>query len=62
MVLRKLKAQTSGLIIQSIISRAVDTNHYALMVSIDLTAAFDLGDTKLLIKRFKIIGLPSDIM
>jgi hypothetical protein len=53
---------TAGLIIQSIISRAVDTNHYALMASIDLTAAFDLVDTRLLLKRLKIIGLPSDII
>ena len=49
---------TAGLIIQSIISRAVDTNHYALMASIDLTAAFDLVDTRLLLKRLKIISLP----
>ena len=53
---------TAGLIIQSIISRAVDTNNYALMASIDLTAAFDLVDTKLLLKRIKIIGLPPDIV
>ena len=42
---------TAGLIIQSIISRAIDSNNYALMASIDLSAAFDLVNTKLLIKR-----------
>lgn len=53
---------TAGLIIQSIISRAIDSNQYALMASIDLSAAFDLVNTKLLVKRLKIIGLPSDIV
>ena len=53
---------TAGLIIQSILSRAIDSNQYALMASIDLSAAFDLVNTKLLIKRLKIIGLPSDIV
>ena len=32
------------------------------MASIDLSAAFDLVNIKLLIKRLKIIGLPSDIV
>ena len=32
------------------------------MASINLSAAFDLVNTKLLIKRLKIIGLPSDIV
>jgi hypothetical protein len=32
------------------------------LASIDLTAAFDLVDTRLLVKHLKIIGLPSDII
>ena len=46
------KAQKStasaALIIQSIIARAVDTDNFALMASIDLSAAFDLVNIKLL--------------
>lgn len=53
---------TAGLIIQSIISRAIDSNNYALMASIDLSAAFDLVNIKLLIKRLHITGLPPDIV
>ena len=53
---------TAGLIIQSILSRAIDSNNYALMASIDLSAAFDLVNINLLVKRLKIVGLPSDIV
>ena len=41
---------TVGLIIQSIISRALDSGNFALMASIDLSAAFDLANVDLLIK------------
>ena len=53
---------TAGLVIQSIISRALDENNHILMSSVDLTAAFDLVDVRLLIKRLHIIGLPTDIV
>ena len=53
---------TAGLILQSILSRALDSNNYALMASIDLSAAFDLVNIKLLMKRLKVIGLPNDIL
>jgi hypothetical protein len=60
------KAQKStasaGLIIQSIIARAVDSDNFALMASIDLSAAFDLVNIELLMKRLTIIGLPKDIL
>ena len=60
---KKFKSTASaGLIIQSLIARAMDSNKYALMASIDLSAAFDLVNTKLLLKRLKIIGLPPDIL
>ena len=60
---KKCKSTASaGLVIQSILSRAVDSNNYALMASIDLSAAFDLVNTNLLIKRLKIIGLPLDVI
>ena len=35
---------SATLIIQSIISRALDSGNIALMASIDLSAAFDLGN------------------
>jgi hypothetical protein len=53
---------TAALIIQSIFSKDVYTNYYTLMSSIDLTADFDLVDTRLLVKCLKITGLPSDII
>ena len=60
---KKCKSTASaGLVIQSILSRAVDSNNYALMASIDLSAAFDLVNTNLLITRLKIIGLPHDVI
>ena len=53
---------TCGLTLQSILTRALDQNKYAIMSSIDLSAAFDVVNTKLLIKRLKIIGLPNDVV
>ena len=53
---------TLGLELQSIISRALDEINYVLMASLDLSAAFDVVNTKLLLKRLKIIGLPSDVI
>ena len=53
---------TAGLTIQSILSHALDQNKYSLMSSIDLSAAFDVVNVKLLIKRLKIIGLPNDVI
>ena len=40
---------SAGLVIQSILSRALDSNNLALMASIDLSAAFDLVNIDLLI-------------
>jgi hypothetical protein len=42
---------TAGLLLQSLISHATDNNNYVLMASLDLSAAFDLVNVKLLIKR-----------
>ena len=53
---------TAGLVIQSIIARALDENNYVVMASVDLSAAFDLVDVELLIGRLKRIGLPDDIV
>ena len=43
---------TAGSLLQSIISHAADDNCYVLMASLDLSAAFDLVNVELLIKRF----------
>ena len=51
---------TAGLLLQSMISRALDDNEYVAMASLDLSAAFDVVNVPLLIKRLGIIGLPGD--
>ena len=53
---------TAGLLLQSIIAKHVDKNELVAMASLDLSAAFDLVNTKLLIKRLKILGLPMDVV
>ena len=53
---------TAGLALQTIIASALDEDSFALMASIDLSAAFDLVNIELLLKRMKIMGLPNDIM
>ena len=40
---------TLGLHLQSLISRALDDNNYALMASLDLSADFDVVNTRLLL-------------
>ena len=44
------------------VSRALDADNYVAMAGIDLSAAFDVVDTVLLIRRLKIIGLPDDVI
>jgi hypothetical protein len=44
------------MVIQSIISRAVDENDYVAMASSELTAAFQFK-----VRHLELIGLPSDI-
>ena len=53
---------TAGLTVQSLLARALDNNDYACMSSLDLSAAFDVVNVKLLIKRLRIVGLPKDII
>ena len=53
---------TAGLTIQTLLSRALDNNEYAMMSSLDLSAAFDVVNVKLLLKRLKIVGLPPDVI
>ena len=53
---------TAGLLLQSLIARALDDDHYVALAGIDLSAAFDVVDVELLIKRLKILGLPNDVI
>ena len=48
--------------LQSILARALDDDNYALMATLDLSSAFDVVNVELLLKRLKIMGLPSDIV
>ena len=59
---QKRSTATAGLTLQSILARALDQDNYAIMSSIDLSAAFDVVNVKLLLKRLHIIGLPNDII
>ena len=42
---------TGGLLLQSLIARAMDNDCYIALAGIDLSAAFDVVDVELLIKR-----------
>ena len=53
---------TAGLQLQSLIARALDNDSYVAMASIDLSAAFDVVDVGLLLKRLRILGLPEDLV
>ena len=59
---RNKSTATAGLLLQSIIARAADDNNFTIMASLDLSAAFDLVNVELLIKRLRIIGLPGDLI
>ena len=60
----KAKHSTSlaGQKLQSLITQSLEKGHYALMSSIDLSAAFDVVNVDLLLKRLRIIGLPGDLI
>jgi hypothetical protein len=44
------------------IARALDDDKYVLMASLDLSAAFDVANTPMLVKRLKILGLPESVI
>ena len=53
---------TAGLKLQSLLTRALEADSYALMATLDLSAAFDVVNVQLLLKRLDIIGFPTDIL
>ena len=59
---KKKSTSTLSLQLQSIIARALDGDSYALMASVDLSAAFDVVNIDLLMTRLRIIGLPPDVI
>ena len=59
---KKRNTASIGLVLQSLIARALDESNYVLMASLDLSSAFDIVNVKLLIKRLRIIGLPGDVV
>ena len=59
---RNKSTATAGLLIQSIIARALDDDNYVALASIDLSSAFDIVDVQLLLKRLRITGLPVDVV
>jgi hypothetical protein len=47
--------------LQSMITRALDSDEYVIIFTLDLSSLFDLVAIKLLIKRLKIIGLSDNV-
>ena len=52
----------AGLTLQSIIAREMDMDAYVACSSLDLSAAFDLVNLDLLVKRLRIMGIPDDVI
>ncbi len=59
---KKRSTVTAGLTLQSLIAREMDMDCYVVMSSLDLSAAFDLVNLDLLMKRLKIMGMPDDLL
>jgi hypothetical protein len=53
---------TIGIKLQSMIVRTIDKDHHFLVFSQDLSAAFDIVNSPLLLKRLRIFGLLSDVV
>ena len=47
---------------QSLVARALDEDNYVAMARLDLSAAFDVVNILLLLKRLRILGLPGDVV
>ena len=54
---KNFSTETACLKIQTKLSNACDDGKYAALASLDLTAAFDVVDRKLLRKRLQIMGI-----
>ena len=59
---RGRSTSTLSIEIQNLIARALDEDKTVLLASLDLSAAFDIVNISLLLKRLRIMGLPNDII
>lgn len=59
---RNRSTTSAALQLQNQIARAMDEDNYVAVASMDLTAAFDVLDVELLMKRLKILGIPKDVV
>ena len=50
---RKRSTASLSLTLQTLIAQALDDDNYAVMASLDLSAAFDMVNISLLLKRLK---------
>jgi hypothetical protein len=57
-VFEKDSTVTAGLTLESMISRALNQTKFCLMSSLELSAAFDVINYGVVIKRLRIIRLP----
>ena len=51
---RNKSAATAGALLQSVISQAADDKCYVVMASLDLSLAFDMVNTSLLVKQLRL--------
>ena len=59
---KNFSTETACLEIQTKLSNACDSGNYAALASLDLTAAFDVVDRKLLRKRLQVMGIPEKLI
>ena len=59
---RNRSTETACLEIQSEIATHCDEGNYAIVASIDMTAAFDVVNHELLIKQLRIMGIPHELV
>ena len=53
---------TAAMTIQSKLAQLLENNNYAIMASLDLSAAFDVVNRDLLLKRLDVIGLSQEFV
>jgi hypothetical protein len=51
---------TAAIELQACLAESMDNNHYVAVASLDLSAAFDVINIELLMKRLEKIGIPRD--
>ena len=59
---KKRSTTTAAKHLQAVITRAMEKGDYVAVASIDMSAAFDVINVELLMKRLEIMGFPQDIM